>query len=517
MLSFSCEPSPEEINDEWFNYYNNTDSAIMDKLSEIIKKKGNYPSKEFCTNEDQLNHESRTGYKADGTPGTNFTPQYWSKIKFFPFGKGDWYKGVKQTPWHSIKYSKRFSINWYLRLTPSNLTTGKTWKTYSHDNEYILYKIDGGGKIEQEPISFIIENFTNAEKQKFYACVDSIRNEFMAKNMYIINKHGNFEKDEKSWKDGKRHGKWKEWYQYSSNENNYILNSEGNYKDGKKDGLFTSWVVTDDEFGCFIGLKIKSDDILNYKVLKTIEKISNTLNPNDNLFSIIDENFYQGEDGFLVIKQMFPDLNRLKLTEIEKQQIINHIQQRASIRNVFLSLENSYTTVLINTNTIFPEKIERIKKSVEQHETDDIEIDIYIPSIIKLKGDIRSPDVLGFIEEIEQFLHNNYDVEYSLSFSDHIKDLHCVVMDNDPKYRIIPDSKMKIKNLITMYSMSSNPNYFSHLVNTNYSETNILFYLPDKSELEKSKMVLELMKFIYELTLIEKFNIITYPKKYEYF
>ena len=65
--------------------------------------------------------------------------------------------------------------------------------------------------------------------------------------------------------------------------------------------------------------------------------------------------------------------------------------------------------------------------------------------------------------------------------------------------------------------MSSNPNYFSHLVNTNYSETNILFYLPDKSELEKSKMVLELMKFIYELTLIEKFNIITYPKKYEYF
>ena len=99
----------------------------MDKLSEIMKRKGESPSKEFCTNEYQLNQESRTGYKADGSPGTNFTPQYWSKINFFPFGEGDWLKGVKQNPFHSIGYSKKFKIKWYLKLTTNPPYLGMSW------------------------------------------------------------------------------------------------------------------------------------------------------------------------------------------------------------------------------------------------------------------------------------------------------------------------------------------------------------------------------------------------------
>ena len=192
ILSFSCGPTPEEINDEWFNYYNNTDSAIMNKLSEILKRKGEYPSKEFCTNEDQLNQESRTGYKADGTPGTNFTPQYWSKIRFEPYGNGTLHKGVKQTPWHSIGYSYEFKIKWYFQLSPSNL-----------ENDYVLYKLDDGGKIEKESISLILENFTNDERDEFWVCVDSVRNEFMFKNKYIINKQDNFENDENLWANSK--------------------------------------------------------------------------------------------------------------------------------------------------------------------------------------------------------------------------------------------------------------------------------------------------------------------------
>jgi antitoxin component YwqK of YwqJK toxin-antitoxin module len=316
---------------------------------------------------------------------------------------------------------------------------------------------------------------------------------------------------ERTFKDGKEEGKWTYWYDTGE------IKREGIFKEGKEIGIWTSWVITDNEFGCFIGLKIKSDDILNYKVLKTIEKISNTLNPNESLFSIINESFYQSNEGFLEIKQMFNDSSSLKLSEIEKQQIIKHTQQRESIRNVLLSLDNSYTTVLINTNTISPDKIERIEETVERYETDDIDIDIYVPSIIQVEGDIKSPSVLQSIEKIKQFLKNNYDVEYSLSLSDHIKDLYSTVLDYDPDFKVIPESRDKINNLLTLYSMSGDPDDFSHLVDYDYTKTNILFYLPDKSELEKSKMVLELMKFIYELKLIEKFNIITYPIKYEYF
>ena len=197
VFSSSCGPTPEEMNDEWFNYYNNTDSAIMNKLSEIMKRKGEYPSKEFCTNEDQLNQESRTGYKADGTPGTNFTPQYWSKIRFEPYGNGTLHKGVKQTPWHSIGYSYEFKIKWYFQLFNSNL-----------ENNYVLYKLDDGGKVEKIPISLILENFTYNERDEFWICVDSVKNEFMSKNSYVINKNGNFEQNKKAWKDGKRHGEW---------------------------------------------------------------------------------------------------------------------------------------------------------------------------------------------------------------------------------------------------------------------------------------------------------------------
>jgi len=321
-------------------------------------------------------------------------------------------------------------------------------------------------------------------------------------------------KTEVTFKNGEINGLWTEWFENGQKE------TEGTYKDGIKKGLWTSWVITDDEFGCFIGLKIQSNDILNDKVLKTIKEIKDTI---DNSIpfslyssSIIDEVFYQNEDGLLFIEDMFPDLNRLKLTEIEKQEIIEHIQQRESLRNVFLSLENNYTTVLINTNEILPKEIEIIKKTVEQYETDNIEIDVYVPSKIQLEGDMKSPDVLRSIEEIKQFLMNNYNVEYSLSFSDYIKDLHYTVMDYDPDYKVIPESRDKIQNLLTMYSMSGDPEDFSYFVDYDYSKSNILFYLPDKSELEKSKMVWELKKFIDELTLIKNSYIITYPK-YEYF
>ena len=83
-----------------------------------------------------------------------------------------------------------------------------------------------------------------------------------------------------------------------------------------------------------------------------------------------------------------------------------------------------------------------------------------------------------------------------------------------PRRKVV--NRSTIENILFLYSISGNIENFSYLVDYDHTKTNILFYLPDKSELEKSKMVLELKKFIYELTSIEKSNIITYPK-YKYF
>ena len=290
FLSFSCGPSAEEINSEWFYYYRKTDSSIMEKLSEIMKGHGGYKEKEFCTNEDQLNYESRNGYKRDGSPGTNFTPQYWTKVLLYPYGRGKLSKGVKQNPFLPLQYIHNYDIVWYLHLSPSPMTMDKTWKPIEHNDEYLFYKWEE--RRMREPLSYITENFTQEEKMELFNVIDSVKNNFMSKNMYIINKHGNFEKDKNSWKNGKRHGEWQVWQQYSPEEKDCILGSkeiyvegelinkltfhheyynngqkrskgtykdgefvgkwtwwyengqkwcEGTYKDGKQDGLWTNW------------------------------------------------------------------------------------------------------------------------------------------------------------------------------------------------------------------------------------------------------------------------------------
>ena len=53
-----------------------------------------------------------------------------------------------------------------------------------------------------------------------------------------------------------------------------------------------------------------------------------------------------------------------------------------------------------------------IKNTIEQYNTDHIELRIYVPSQIQLEGDIKSPEVLKYIGEIEHFLQNNYNIEY---------------------------------------------------------------------------------------------------------
>ena len=50
-----------------------------------------------------------------------------------------------------------------------------------------------------------------------------------------------------------------------------------------------------------------------------------------------------------------------------------------------------------------------------------------------------------------------------------VKQMHRVVMDNNPEFEMIPDERDKINNLFTMYSMSGNPDDFSTMVDYDYS------------------------------------------------
>ena len=71
-------------------------------------------------------------------------------------------------------------------------------------------------------------------------------------------------------------------------------------------------------------------------------------------------------------------------------------------------------------------------------------------------------------------------------------------MDDDPKYETIPETRGKVNNLFTMYSMSGDPDDFNSLVDYDYKTGLITSLLNSISTNESIEMVTELESFIEE-------------------
>ena len=88
---------------------------------------------------------------------------------------------------------------------------------------------------------------------------------------------------------------------------------------------------------------------------------------------------------------------------------------------------------------------------------------------VRVEGSIKSPELLKEMTDLQQMLEDNSKVTTSFSIADMVKQMHRVVMDNDPEFELIPDERDKINNLFTMYSMSGDPDDFSSMVDYDYS------------------------------------------------
>ena len=88
---------------------------------------------------------------------------------------------------------------------------------------------------------------------------------------------------------------------------------------------------------------------------------------------------------------------------------------------------------------------------------------------VRVEGPIKSPKLLKEMAGLQQMLEDNSKVTTSFSIADMVKQMHRVVMDNDPEFEMIPDERDKINNLFTMYSMSGDPDDFSTMVDYDYS------------------------------------------------
>jgi len=88
---------------------------------------------------------------------------------------------------------------------------------------------------------------------------------------------------------------------------------------------------------------------------------------------------------------------------------------------------------------------------------------------VRLEGPMRNPRTLNEIVNLQNMLENNKKVTTSFSIADVVKQMHRVVMDDDPDYETIPEDQGKVNNLFSMYSMSGDPEDFSAMVDYEYS------------------------------------------------
>jgi len=93
--------------------------------------------------------------------------------------------------------------------------------------------------------------------------------------------------------------------------------------------------------------------------------------------------------------------------------------------------------------------------------------------IIKVEGDLKDPKVLNKMVDIQNYISEFPTVNTTFSIADIIKEMHKSIMDNDPKFETIPETRGKINNLFTMYSMSGDPDDFESLVDYEY-ETGLI-------------------------------------------
>ena len=146
----------------------------------------------------------------------------------------------------------------------------------------------------------------------------------------------------------------------------------------------------------------------------------------------------------------------------------------------------------VNVMTFFDEGSE-IRNSMEFL---DEEMSGTMDMEFRIEGDIKSPKVLKEMELIQTFIHMNPDVTTSISIADIIKLMHKTVMDDDPVYDVIPDTREKVNNLFTLYSMSGDPDDFESLVDYDYETGLITSFMRSVSTKKIAKFVDEIDKYI---------------------
>ena len=115
---------------------------------------------------------------------------------------------------------------------------------------------------------------------------------------------------------------------------------------------------------------------------------------------------------------------------------------------------------------------------------------------VRVEADMKEPETLENIVKLQDKLESFQQVRTSYSIANVVEQMHRTVMDNDPKYETIPDSRDKVNNLFTMYSMSGDPDDFSSMVDYDYSVGLVTAFSTNLSTTETFEIVESSQRYI---------------------
>ena len=131
---------------------------------------------------------------------------------------------------------------------------------------------------------------------------------------------------------------------------------------------------------------------------------------------------------------------------------------------IIASIGITMVKVDVNYKTFFKPGTE-VRKSMEFI---DNEMAGSLNIVFRIENEIKNPNILKEMEKIQKFAELDSNVTISMSITDVIKQMHRIIMNDNPDFETIPNDRSKVNNLFTMYSLSGDPDDFSSLVDYEY-------------------------------------------------
>ena len=105
---------------------------------------------------------------------------------------------------------------------------------------------------------------------------------------------------------------------------------------------------------------------------------------------------------------------------------------------------------------------------LDEHMTGNLNLLINVRS--EEEGSLKNPKNLKDIEKLQNYLNNMDVVTSTISINDITKQLHKTIMDGDPKYNTIPNSRAEVNNLFFLYQMNDDSD-LSKIINYENNST----------------------------------------------